>query len=720
MKKITLLMALFCAITVFSQKRITAQVTALINNNTQFRPVAPLAANNTLHPATDKLVKDATYATLNLAQSADIAQNKYPYLELAVPYNGSTITLQLYRAEVMAQGFHVDTDKQKNNAYSAGAYYRGIIKGNYNSVAAISFFNTGMTGIISGGKLQNLVIGKLKSSREDYIIYSDANLEINSAFKCAATDKGTVPGFSPKKKQERNVQTTRCVTLYFEIDYMLYEGNNYSVTETTDWITALFNNVQTLYNNDGIDTAIKSVFVWTEPDPYDGVGSSDYLYQFYANRPSFDGDAGMLVGDDEGGLGGVAISIAGLCSTENVSYSDVDLYFEDLPVFSWDVEVVTHELGHLFGSPHTHGCYWNGNDTAIDGCGTSAGYTEGDCEQGPLPDPETGGTIMSYCHLVDGVGINFANGFGPQPAQRIREHISFSLCLSADCINTCFNDVADLNVIDVSTNSLTVKIKYNEAEQSPGPWQIAYAPYGQTPSNWQEPTSNPVISVNGLNPNTYYSVAVRRACSDVQVTPSQQVVAMTAGDWCNQTVVWKDPDGNNNYADGQKAVRLIKAEPGSQITVNFSTFVTEIGFDFMYVYEGAGTDGNLLGTYDGSTPAESFVINGGEALSFVFVSDAFVNFDGWQANINCTLNTTSHNFKNMSFYPNPVNNKLTINTTEGIEHIAIYNVAGQLLTDKQVTATNSLVTDMSGYAAGVYFIKINNSRSSATLKIIKQ
>jgi predicted Zn-dependent protease len=77
----------------------------------------------------------------------------------------------------------------------------------------------------------------------------------------------------------------------------------------------------------------------------------------------------MLVGDDEGGLGGVAISIAGLCSNQNVSYSDVDLYYEELPMFSWDVEVITHELGHLFGSPHTHGCYWNGNDTAIDGCG---------------------------------------------------------------------------------------------------------------------------------------------------------------------------------------------------------------------------------------------------------------------------------------------------------------------------------------------------------------
>jgi hypothetical protein len=55
-----------------------------------------------------------------------------------------------------------------------------------------------MTGIISGGNLQNLVIGKLKSGSNNYVIYSDANLEINSGFKCAATDNGTVPGFSRK------------------------------------------------------------------------------------------------------------------------------------------------------------------------------------------------------------------------------------------------------------------------------------------------------------------------------------------------------------------------------------------------------------------------------------------------------------------------------------------------------------------------------------------
>jgi hypothetical protein len=249
---------------------------------------------------------------------------------------------------------------------------------------------------------------------------------------------------------------------------------------------------------------------------------------------------------------------------------------------------------------------------------------------------------------------------------------------------------------------------------------VKHALYGETPSDWQAATTNPDIVITGLNPDSYYNVAVRRVCNDTQITTAQQVTIMTAGDWCNETITWKDPEGDDNYADALKVIRLIKAEPGKQITIDFSVFNTEPSYDYMYVYEGAGTEGNLLGRYDGSTPAESFIVNGGEALTFVFISDVFVNYEGWQAAINCTnLSTTEHSFKNMSFYPNPVNNKLT-NTTEGIEHISIYNVAGQLLTDKQVTATSSLITDMSGYATGVYFVKVNNSRSTATLKIVKQ
>ncbi|MBL0009099.1 MAG: hypothetical protein IPP25_18495 [Saprospiraceae bacterium] len=65
------------------------------------------------------------------------------------------------------------------------------------------------------------------------------------------------------------------------------------------------------------------------------------------------------------------------------------------------------------GSPHTHACAWNGNNTAIDGCGPAAGYNEG-CN-GPLPQD---GTIMELCHLASGVGIDFNWASDLQPGDR--------------------------------------------------------------------------------------------------------------------------------------------------------------------------------------------------------------------------------------------------------------------------------------------------------------
>src|SRR5690606_31122177 len=106
------------------------------------------------------------------------------------------------------------------------------------------------------------------------------------------------------------------------------------------------------------------------------------------------------------------------------SYAKVNPYYQPLPAYSFGVKIIAHELGHTLGSPHTHACAWNGDNTAIDGCSMS----EGDCPQGPIPNNDVGATIMSYC-----TNINFANGFGPQPALRIRQHIEASSCLSNDC-----------------------------------------------------------------------------------------------------------------------------------------------------------------------------------------------------------------------------------------------------------------------------------------------
>ena len=99
-----------------------------------------------------------------------------------------------------------------------------------------------------------------------------------------------------------------------------------------------------------------------------GTSTSGYLNQFGAYRTSFDGDLAHLIGLKGGG--GIAW-INGACKAQKyrMAYSGISSSYQNVPTYSWTVECITHEQGHLLGSQHTHDCAWNGNNTKIDGCG---------------------------------------------------------------------------------------------------------------------------------------------------------------------------------------------------------------------------------------------------------------------------------------------------------------------------------------------------------------
>jgi hypothetical protein len=136
--------------------------------------------------------------------------------------------------------------------------------------------------------------------------------------------------------------------------------------------------------------------------------------------------------------------------------------------------VITHELGHNMGSPHTQSCSWPGG--AIDNCYT----TEGGCALGPAPT--NGGTIMSYCHLT-GYGINLANGFGPLPGQKIRNFVRNNSCINPGIyFETTFQNVTeesaniDNGCLDYKLITTNLKIPYEPTQ----PVDISLTPTGNS------------------------------------------------------------------------------------------------------------------------------------------------------------------------------------------------------------------------------------------------
>ncbi|UUC46129.1 M12 family metallo-peptidase [Flavobacterium cerinum] len=729
MKKITLFLALLTGLAVFSQNRVAQKVTELQSQNTDFKKFSVLEASfKTPGKEIARVVNDASFAIIKEASVNEIVSKKHNAIELQIPYHNEMVTLQLYRVNLLAEGFHVDTDKQKNITYEPGVYYRGIVKGDGYSLVSFNFFKGELNGIVSSSKLSNLTIGKLdkKGNKSDYILFEDQKMNVTHDFECSTDDK--VEEFKSMPTTTASPASNKCVTVYFEIDNNLYQSNGSNTTTTSNWMTSVFNNVQTLYTNDGITTALKSVYIWTTQDPYEGVGTSsgDYLAKFNQVRPVFDGDVGQLVGIDPGGLGGVAVTIGGLCTANNYCYSDVNFSYSSVPTYSWTVQVVTHELGHLLGSRHTHACVWNGNNTAIDNCAPSVlgANSEGyNCMTNPptIPSGSVKGTIMSYCHLVGGVGISFTNGFGPQPAAAILNHVDSRTCLGTDCISTCINMVSEINSI-MNAGNASATITWSDSGSATS-WQINVYPFTGSPGQYTTVNTNS-YNATGLTANTYYKVRIRPVCGFGMTALPRDFIMLTGADYCNGIQLTDTGGIFGQYGNNQTFVRtLIPNLANNRVKLTFTTFKLEDGYDFLYIYDGSSTASPLVGGagLTGATipaPIESTAADG--ALTMKFVSDAGVTDNGWVATTSCipSLGLDEASYVDFSYYPNPVNGAVNIVSKDAISEIQVFNVQGQLLYANQLNDLTTKV-DMSAYATGTYFFKMKINNQTVNFKVVK-
>jgi len=128
----------------------------------------------------------------------------------------------------------------------------------------------------------------------------------------------------------------------------------------------------------------------------------------------------------------------------------------------------------------------------------------------------------------------------------------------------------------------------------------------------------------------------------ISIDPNNPCIALMPDDgsqtltWCTGTL-YDDGGPNNNYMDDNSVVTTISPAGATSVTLNFSSFAFESGYDYLYIYDGPNTVSPLLGQYDGfNLPNGGTITSSGGDITIRQYSDVYVNESGFALTWECT------------------------------------------------------------------------------------
>lgn len=318
----------------------------------------------------------------------------------------------------------------------AHAYFRGRIAGRPGSIAVLSFkFDGAIDGLVlSAGELWRLASDDgralLNATRLDVLEESRERPFTCDVPRLTAANAATelpAAAVEPGTGSLETIDFSYTARIAVDTDWEFLQKFGGDVVAATDYVGDLFAFSSAIYEAE-VDTSLYIGYLkwWPGPsagvDPWTESGCVEALGEFrgywLSNRAGVERSTAHLLSGKSTGCGIAYLSA--LCSSSygfGVSGS-LSGRFDPLDPTSssgfWDILVVSHELGHNFGSSHTH-CYDGvlGNPDPVDECHSG----EDGCYSGPesLPGCSPGGrcgTIMSYCHTISGGYGNISLTFG--------------------------------------------------------------------------------------------------------------------------------------------------------------------------------------------------------------------------------------------------------------------------------------------------------------------
>ena len=228
-----------------------------------------------------------------------------------------------------------------------------------------------------------------------------------------------------------------------------------NTTNATNYVAALISGISVVYERDLLVRLLQGTTylrVSSSPDPYTQTsagGATVAQLQEFGNYWSANmgaasrGLATMLSGKQTSNYSSSGIAWVGdtgqcLCST-TYGYSFFQVFKYPGSTAASDVSVAAHEIGHNFGSPHTH-CYSPPIDLCYNQTGCYAGATSCPAATTINGVANVRGTLMSYCHMLG--GCSSTPVFHPTCVAKIAPLINLKV---GTCITPISNPVPTLS-----------------------------------------------------------------------------------------------------------------------------------------------------------------------------------------------------------------------------------------------------------------------------------